>query len=837
VERPHTPGQIAELDLNLEIEYLERGLRAYLENLRAQTTAGKRSGPYKNLDAYTLREANVFFGREDAINDLLEIMGQAPLTILQAESGAGKTSLLQAGILPRVIDESHLAILIRPQFQNPSQAIKRCFLEDLQLTPKLAHMPLLNFMRRVIKAIGANTTLYMILDQFEEFFAERTSEPDQQDFIRDLAECLNDATLNVRWVISITSDTFGKLGKFDPYIRNPFSNVYSLFLFDRQKAAEVIEKTAGAYGLSFEEGLLERIIHDLGNQRDDPIAPTQMQLVCAALYEDIKDRSTCFTHELYDQKGHVQTILHDYIGSVLNHKLPSSERAAAMKILEELVTSRKQRVMRASTDLEAVLRKKGIPADTVQSTLEHLVNQRLLRRLGDDPYQMQYEIVHDYLLKEIEINDAVRNVKEVEELLEEGVKNWNRQAILLAPSVLAIVKSAGDDIFISTPAAILLFRSAIEYNQPSGQWADLIPAAQSKQLIASYLQKKSTAKTREALWSLRAHLTWPQKVRVALVRFIYAMGLSFRKVAVLASIVTASYLVGLIVINVAQRFVPWAPVTSFNELCLGGGESSHPPVAMDALDNSHLVAYDPRSQILCETRNFGVTWQQANTDLPLGLTVHAIAVHSTVYLATEQGVYYRTKDSWKKLPGFPDGTPAFTHIVVSSDGQQIHVSTDQEALYTYDLARSAWQPMNDDGITGEITDLAINYEYLAISTTDGIWYRRLDPDARWTQYPPVSTGITSIEMRYTVQSWKHTIINRLEDDAFVFTTEKGEIYAGLLTEHYIEPTRVASISASLSSLAVSGYTVCVTAPDGLNCQQQWSMLDPEWWRIPRSNRE
>ncbi|MBK8129109.1 MAG: hypothetical protein IPK53_09285 [bacterium] len=64
-------------------------------------------------------------------------MGNGRVTILESESGSGKTSLLQAGLASRLLADGHFPLCLRPYRQAPDQFIKRAFLPDYAAQPEL----------------------------------------------------------------------------------------------------------------------------------------------------------------------------------------------------------------------------------------------------------------------------------------------------------------------------------------------------------------------------------------------------------------------------------------------------------------------------------------------------------------------------------------------------------------------------------------------------------------------------------------------------------------------------------------------------------------------------
>ena len=156
-QRALTAAEEARQARSIEAECLAQGVSAFAQRLQAhasESTEAGKGGPYKGLLEYHLSDAELFFGRDRAIRELLEHLQRSPLTVLHAESGAGKTSLLQAGISPHLIAAGHLPIYLRPYNVTPSLALKRAFLPNLSDTPHLAQATLRDFLSRVGDVLG-----------------------------------------------------------------------------------------------------------------------------------------------------------------------------------------------------------------------------------------------------------------------------------------------------------------------------------------------------------------------------------------------------------------------------------------------------------------------------------------------------------------------------------------------------------------------------------------------------------------------------------------------------------------------------------------------------------
>src|SRR5262245_44680364 len=66
--------------------------------------------PWPGLAAYGEASAKYFHGRDEEATELLRLIRLAPLAVLYAKSGLGKSSLLQAGLFPMLRDEHYLPI-------------------------------------------------------------------------------------------------------------------------------------------------------------------------------------------------------------------------------------------------------------------------------------------------------------------------------------------------------------------------------------------------------------------------------------------------------------------------------------------------------------------------------------------------------------------------------------------------------------------------------------------------------------------------------------------------------------------------------------------------------
>lgn len=457
-ERALSATEEAKLSHDFDQQELAKGISFYVNRLhihRNEVVKAGTKGPYKGLLEYRLSDAEIFFGRQNAIRELLEHLNRSNLTILHSESGAGKSSLLQAGVSPHIIADGHLPIYVRPYDDNPVESIKRSFLPDLAKTPSLANAPLQDFLRRVCEVLGPQTTAFILIDQFEEFFTRLKDSDQQGNFVNSLADCLEDTSLNVCWVLSLRSDHFGNLASFRPRIKNPFSNDYQLKLFTREEAREIVLKPAEHQELQFEPGLVSALLDDLGGNE---IAPSQLQLVCLALFEELENDQKLVTLATYHQEGGAMGILRGHLERVLSRTLSPAQRKIARPLLESLVSSDAQRVMRSYKDMVFDLKPKQENLNELDATLNQLIDSRLVQEHESED-GIVYELAHDYLVGEIKLDPDVQSRKAAQELLEQEVLAYRRHKTLIAEERLKLIEPHRDRLHLSPAALELLVES------------------------------------------------------------------------------------------------------------------------------------------------------------------------------------------------------------------------------------------------------------------------------------------------------------------------------------------------------------------------------------------
>lgn len=398
--------------------------------------------PYKFLDPFGLKDEPIFFGREAATEALAKTVLRDRLTVLHAKSGAGKTSLLNAGLSPRLIREGRLPLYVHAYYQDedPVMSIKRSIASAGHGPwPQLLHdLPLHDFLSLVCARLGRNTyELVVMLDQFEQFFILWSRPEARCTFINALSLCDDDQTLPLRFIIALRKDYYSDLGEFGRVVSHfhVFRNEYWLnpMTLEEMHAAITRPLTKQDGSVTYEPALLETFLMDL--DRSGMELPL-LQIICTRLYETRAAGEAHISLKTYETLGRAEGVLGNYLKSELG-KFLGREEALARSVLKELVRSDGTKQALSDKMLAARVESRREELDSV---LHQLVNLRLLRR-DEVKGEVLYELAHEYLATEIVkwVNPADQELKQAEELLQRELVNWRVLHVLIPRDRLEVL--------------------------------------------------------------------------------------------------------------------------------------------------------------------------------------------------------------------------------------------------------------------------------------------------------------------------------------------------------------------------------------------------------------
>jgi WD40 repeat protein len=216
--------------------------------------------PYRGMDRYGTQDTQYFFGRENAVDDLLRLLshGEGPF-VLVGPSGSGKSSLLHAGLIP-ALERGAL----------PGSARWHCRV----LTP--GERPTATLARHLRR--GPERTV-LIVDQFEELFTACDDEDERVEFIRQLST----AGEGVLVLLGLRADFYGRCMAYPELVAALRDNTCLVAPMTDTELRDAIEKPARAGGLTLEPGLTDLILRELRAGRAEFDAAGALPLLSYAL--------------------------------------------------------------------------------------------------------------------------------------------------------------------------------------------------------------------------------------------------------------------------------------------------------------------------------------------------------------------------------------------------------------------------------------------------------------------------------------------------------------------------------------------------------------------------
>ncbi len=409
---------------------------------------------YPGTRPFEEQDSHLFFGRTQDIEKLYNRIVVEKMTVLHGKSGLGKTSLLQAGILPKLHQDSdYQAFTIRFRayqegyFVEPVETLKESVNPNpTQLKGEGVKNPhpfgegqgagwlfeddsLWALFKR--QNSEGKKRFILFFDQFEELFTypdlsvrlfksmfgellngtvPKKTQKRLQDALQkgEMTESEYDeilAPLDLKVVFAIRSDRMSLLDRMTDKIPSMLRNLYELKPLELEQAKEALltpaalgktEEERKKYNFAteafeYEPDAVRKILNFLSKNNTQKIESFQLQIFCRWA-EEFSDRRKDYLIETHDV-GDPNLIFENYYETQIQ-TLPAEQQLTARELIEDdLIYEKEERRLSLY---------EGVILDKIKDTklLSLLVNTRLLRA---EPVQdgFAYEISHDTLVSPI----------------------------------------------------------------------------------------------------------------------------------------------------------------------------------------------------------------------------------------------------------------------------------------------------------------------------------------------------------------------------------------------------------------------------------------------------
>ena len=404
---------------------------------------------YPGATPFTSRQEKIFYGRDKDIEKLLTLIQVERKVLLYSKSGLGKTSLLEAGVLPKmpsnIIPISIRLFAYKEGAETPVERVINALkqvLGDLDaesdnVIDKLAggdqkNKTLWYYLKKAqlidsSDEEGKEKTFLLFFDQFEELFSFPQKDIDEfKNQIYDLTELkvpdryavliaegrhnnrdlFNRETLSIlhkkidtKTVFAIRSDRLSLLNKLSdklPDIQNIF---YELQPLDLKQAREAVVNPAAdpdpgfaTPPFTFHDDAINKIIRELSDGGKHNIETTQLQIVCHRIEEIAAEKKSNgpVQIEVEDLPEFKNIFLNFYMDSI--NRLPEDKRADANRLIEDELIRNQQRI-----SLDEEICKEYLE----EQYLRALVDTHLLRAERNTFGRFSFEVSHDTLVEPI----------------------------------------------------------------------------------------------------------------------------------------------------------------------------------------------------------------------------------------------------------------------------------------------------------------------------------------------------------------------------------------------------------------------------------------------------
>ncbi|MCA1680084.1 MAG: ATP-binding protein [Actinobacteria bacterium] len=318
--------------------------------------------PYRGIDPFRYADAAIFFAREHETRQLARLVDVYRGVFLYGDSGNGKSSLINAGLMPRARELGFDPVRVRVQpradqelviepiaISDDAQQTLPCVLADEHDDAARIVLSIDEFDPRVRAAVAEHQPL-IVFDQFEEILTlfEDEHAAKLRRALVDMIVGLLREPLAVKLVFAFREDYLGRVKQLLAARPELVDQALRLGLPSAEALTTIIrgpfERFPGSYQRELDQSLAKRLGAALSERfGSGEVSLSEVQTVCLRLWRSSDPG------ELLEREG-VQGLLEDDLGEALDTFAPDM-RAAAIALLSEMVTAAGTRNVVSAQDL------------------------------------------------------------------------------------------------------------------------------------------------------------------------------------------------------------------------------------------------------------------------------------------------------------------------------------------------------------------------------------------------------------------------------------------------------------------------------------------------------
>lgn len=379
------------------------------------------SCPYQGLAAFQETHSQYFFGRNAFTSQLFEAIHKQKFTAIVGPSGSGKSSIVFAGLVPQLRHKGNWLISSLRPGRRPFAALAAALItfvsqnlsdvDQLVETPKLARalqdgtLSLTDVFSRIEQANQDAQNFLLIIDQFEELYTFGSETNTLRNFLDTITSAANlmpdrESGLKPTILITLRADFLGRALLYRPLADILQDHDLKLGPMNRDELTDIIIQPAAKCGVTFDSGLVSRILDDLGAtsfsvSRDLSSESSfgrlpLLEFALTLLWEWQSNRK--LTHTGYEAIGKVDGALASYADEIYE-QLGIPERERVKRIMVQMVHPGA-----GTEDTRRIATREDL-AELDWPLVLTLANARLVITDQGEHGQQTVEIIHEALIQ------------------------------------------------------------------------------------------------------------------------------------------------------------------------------------------------------------------------------------------------------------------------------------------------------------------------------------------------------------------------------------------------------------------------------------------------------
>jgi WD40 repeat protein/DNA-binding SARP family transcriptional activator len=689
--------------------------------------------PFKGLQHFDIDDADLFFGREELTDQLVERLSQGRFLAVLGASGSGKSSVVRAGLIPALqrtepLDgslrapspgSSWLVHLITPA-EHPLAALATSLTRDVEsvtaaatLVDDLTRDPraLALYARRLLSDSNHGDTdsrLLLVVDQFEELFTLCHDAAERGAFVANLSMALAEEMAGpMAVVVALRADFYAHCSQFATLRELLAQHQVYIGPMSSNGLRRAIEEPARIGEWTFEPGLVDLILDDVEDE------PGALPLLSHALLETWRQRrGRTLTLAGYVESGGVRGAIARTAETTYEQLTPGQQAIARSIFLRLTELGEDTQDTRRRAELSEFIPRPG-EAPAVEQVLRTLADARLITMDEDS-----VEVAHEALVREWprlrEWLDENREGLRLHRRISQAAQDWER------------LDHDPDALYRG-----LRLAQASEWAKSHA--SDLNPL-ESAFLDASQARAEQVVEEREA--QRRRELASAQQLAEAESKRAEEQAHTARRLrrraALLAGALILTVVLGIVAVGLGRQAWQRARIASARELALAassnldidpersillGLESAKAwsslgePIPYDLQDTLHQAVQSARARLTWSARGQDILYVGFDPEAERPLVVTGNRQDSTVTVWDPE-----TDQALLTLPGH---VGQFTDVALSPDGAFIAVPGDDGAVTVWDMdSGQEWRSLS--GHSGEVLGAAYSpgEELLATYSTN-----------------------------------------------------------------------------------------------------------------------